>query len=142
MPRKIYSSKQKVTMVRSVEERKINDPSATRSAFARDLGVDPFQLRKWHQQLVLHQHKLTWTPGSHGRSIQDGNIASMTLRNCCCASSSNSVNKNMLLTAWRLDFVGMEHAQVVRTCTFMAIGHTLQRKARLSSQLKFESTEA
>jgi hypothetical protein len=76
MPRKSYSSKQKVAMVRTMEERKRNDPSTTMSAIARDLGVAASQLRIWHGKLELHQNKLMRNPGSHynphARSLHAG----------------------------------------------------------------------
>jgi transposase-like protein len=76
MPRKSYSSKQKVAMVRTMEERMANDRSLSRLAVARDLGVDASQIRKWQQQIALHQNKLTRTPGTHhnphARSLHSG----------------------------------------------------------------------
>jgi transposase-like protein len=50
MPRMTYSSKQKVAMVRTMEEHMAHDRSLTRRAIARDLAVDSSQIRKWQQQ--------------------------------------------------------------------------------------------
>jgi transposase-like protein len=59
MPRKTDSSKQKVAMVRTMEERMANDRSLTRRAIAMDLGVDSSQIRKWQHQLALHENQIT-----------------------------------------------------------------------------------
>jgi transposase-like protein len=78
MPRKSHSSKQKVHMVRTMEERMANERSLTWLSIARDLGVDSSQIRKWQQQIAFHQIKLTRTPGTHhnphARSLHPGRV--------------------------------------------------------------------
>jgi hypothetical protein len=74
-PRKSYSSKRKVAMVRTMEERMAKDRSLTWSSIARDLGVHSSQIGKWQQQIALHQIKLMRTPGTHHN--QDGLICTV-----------------------------------------------------------------
>jgi hypothetical protein len=65
MARKKYTSSHKVAMVRTMVKRQTDDPNTSRCAIARDLGLDPSQLRKWQQQVERHLKQATRTPGIH-----------------------------------------------------------------------------
>jgi hypothetical protein len=64
MFRKKITCSQKVAMVRVMEQRQRDDPSATRRSIAKDLGVDASQLRKWQQKIDVHANKVR-TNGTH-----------------------------------------------------------------------------
>jgi transposase-like protein len=63
MGRKSYSSRQKVAMVRTMEQRLSADPTISRRQIARDLGVDASLLRKWQQHVDAHISKVTRSNG-------------------------------------------------------------------------------
>jgi transposase-like protein len=64
MGRKTYTSGQKVAMVRLLEQRLIDDPTASRREIARELGVDSSQIRKWQQNVDAHVDKATRRNGT------------------------------------------------------------------------------
>jgi hypothetical protein len=70
-----------VAMVRTMEERMANDCSLTRRAIARDLGVDSSQIRKWQQQIALHENQIARIPcthfNPHARSLHPGMNSSL-----------------------------------------------------------------
>jgi transposase-like protein len=59
MGRKTYTSGQKVAMVRLLEQRLTDEPTASRREIAREFGVDASQFHKWQQNVDAHVDKAT-----------------------------------------------------------------------------------
>ena len=65
MARKSYTAGQKLSILRTLEQRINDNPNLSKRSVARELGVDHNQLRRWQEKYELLQKQVTRTPGTH-----------------------------------------------------------------------------